>query len=122
MDIEVTKSMPQQRNLGKVPTLTPEEMASIFADYTFHSGPLAGFGLGAGVRYIGETYMDAANTRANDAYAVVDATCAMTSTRNTRWQLNASNLFDKEEATCTTAGGCQYISPQIVTSSVRYRW
>jgi iron complex outermembrane receptor protein len=122
MDIEVTKSTPQQRNLGKVPTVTPEEMASIFADYTFHSGPLTGFGLGAGVRYIGETYMDGANTRTNDAYAVVDATLRYDFDTNTRWQLNVSNLFDYEEATCTTAGGCQYVSPQIVTSSVRYRW
>ena len=122
MDIEVTKSTPQQRNLGKVPTVTPEEMASIFADYTFHSGPLAGFGFGGGVRYIGETYMDAANTRTNDAYAVADATLRFDFDASTRWQLNVSNLFDYEEATCTTAGGCQYISPQIVTSTVRYRW
>jgi len=34
----------------------------------------------------------------------------------------ASNLFNREETTCTTAGGCQYISPQIITSTVRYRW
>lgn len=126
MDIEITKGSVATPTLpsttGKVPTLTPEEMASIFADYTFHSGPLAGLGFGGGVRYIGETYMDAANTLTNDAYTIVDATLHYDFDPSTRWQLNVNNLFDREDATCTTSGGCQYISPQIVTSSVRYRW
>lgn len=126
MDIEITKGSVATPTLpsttGKVPTLSPEQLASIFADYTFHSGPLAGFGFGGGVRYIGETYMDAANTRTNDAYAVVDATLHYDVDANTKWQLNVNNLFNLDEATCTTTGGCQYISPQIVTSSLRYRW
>jgi iron complex outermembrane receptor protein len=121
MDIEVTKSTPAQKDLAKVPILTPEEMASIFADYTFQYGPLAGFGFGAGVRYIGETYMDPANTLTNDAYMVVDAALHYTY-KDMTWALNVSNLFNRDEAICTTSGGCQFISPQIVRTSVRYRW
>lgn len=121
MDIEVTKSTPQQGNLGKVPTLTPEEMASVFADYTFRTGPLAGFGFGAGIRYIGETYMDPANRLTNDAYTVVDAVLHY-DYDGARFALNANNIFDRDDATCTTAGGCQYISPRIVTGTVKYRW
>jgi iron complex outermembrane receptor protein len=55
MDVEVTKSE-RVGELGNVPVATPEQMASIFADYTFQHGVLAGFGFGAGARYIGKTY------------------------------------------------------------------
>jgi hypothetical protein len=30
--------------------------------------------------------------------------------------------FNDGTTTCTTSGGCQFISPQIVTATVRYRW
>jgi iron complex outermembrane receptor protein len=120
MDIEVTKST--QGNVGKTPIVTPEEMASIFADYTFQTGPLARLGFGGGVRYVGKSYKDLPNNVANEAYTVVDATLHYGFDENTTWQLNVSNLFNREEALCTTSGGCQYISPQIVTSSVKYRW
>lgn len=120
MDIEITKSK-RATELGNVPTATPEEMASIFADYTFQSGPLAGFGFGAGARYIGESYQDGPNLYVNDAYTVIDAALHYT-TGGTMFAVNASNLFDKEEASCTASGGCQWISPRIVNASVRYRW
>ena len=120
LDVEVTKS--NQGNVGKDPILTPEQLASVFADYTFHSGPLSGFGFGGGVRYVGETYMDLQNKLKNDAYIVVDATLHYDYDKNTSWQLNVNNLLNNEEATCTTTGGCQYISPQIVTSTMKYRW
>ncbi|MGY2936342.1 outer membrane receptor protein involved in Fe transport [Bradyrhizobium sp. GM6.1] len=38
--------------VGKTPT----------ADYTFKDGPLAGFGFGGGLRYIGSSWADTANT------------------------------------------------------------
>lgn len=120
MDIEVTKS--NQGNVGKVPIITPQELASIFADYTFQGGPLAGFGFGAGVRYIGESYKDLANAYKNPGYAVMDAVLHYKLDANTTLQLNASNLFNRDEVTCTTTGGCQYISPRIVTATVKYRW
>ncbi|RTL73111.1 MAG: TonB-dependent siderophore receptor [Hyphomicrobiales bacterium] len=120
MDIEVTKS--NQGNVGKVPIITPQELASIFADYTFQGGPLAGFGFGGGVRYIGESYKDLANVYKNPGYAVIDAVLHYKLDVNTTLQLNASNLFNRDEVTCTTTGGCQYISPRIVTATVKYRW
>jgi iron complex outermembrane recepter protein len=120
LDVEVTKST-TTATIGKAPIVTPEELASIFADYTFQTGPLAGFGFGAGARYVGKSYMDNVNLISNDAYTVADAALHYTYDDVTL-ALNVSNLFNREETTCTTAGGCQYISPQIVTSSVRYRW
>jgi iron complex outermembrane receptor protein len=124
MDVEVTKTSTAASavaSLGKTPIVTPEELASIFADYTFRNGPLSGFGFGAGVRYTGSSYMDPANLIDNKSFTVADAALHYTY-EDVTWQLNLSNLFDKEQTICTTSGGCQYISPQIVTSTVRYRW
>lgn len=120
LDVEVTKSTTAAA-IGKAPLVTPEELASIFADYTFQAGPLAGFGFGAGARHVGKSYMDNVNLISNDAYTVADAALHYTYDDVTL-ALNVSNLFDREETTCTTAGGCQYISPQVITSTVRYRW
>lgn len=117
-DVEVTKS--NDVDLGKVPTLVPEHLASIFADYTFQSGPLVGFGFGAGVRYIGSTFQDDINTAKNDDYAVADAALHYTFD-DMKLALNVSNLFNHEQGICSTAG-CQWISPQIVTGTVSYRW
>lgn len=120
MDVEVTKS--NQGVTGKTPIVTPEQLASIFADYTIQSGPLAGFGFGGGARYIGKSYMDPANTTTNDPYTVYDAVAHYELADGTLLQVNGSNIFDKGDATCTFAGGCQYISPRIVTGKVTYRW
>ncbi len=120
LDVDVTKSE-TKTEIGKTPIVTPEEMASIFADYTFQSGLLKGFGLGAGARYIGSSYKDPDNLVRNDAYTVIDAALHYTY-GNATWALNVSNLFNVEETTCTTNGGCQFIAPQIVTATVRYRW
>lgn len=120
MDVEVTKST--QGNVGKTPIVTPEEMASIFADYTIQSGPFARLGFGAGARYIGESYKDLPNNYTNDAYTVFDAVAHYALTDGTLLQVNASNIFNNGDATCSTSGGCQYISPRIVTGKVSYRW
>ena len=42
--------------------LVPRNQASLWSDYTWHSGVLDGFGVGAGVRYVGDTYGNTANT------------------------------------------------------------
>lgn len=119
MKIEVTES--NKADLGNVPIVTPERMASVWADYTIQSGPLVGFGFGAGARYNGKTYMDLANTSTNDPYTVVDAALHY-ELKGMRLGLNVSNLFNKQEAICSTSGGCQYISPRVVMMTARYKW
>ena len=59
-DSEVTKS--NGPDLGKELPIVARHKASAFADYTFQDGPLAGFGAGVGVRYLGPSFGDAANT------------------------------------------------------------
>ena len=38
---------------------TALDQASLWGKYTWYDGPLAGLGLGAGVRYVSDTYGDA---------------------------------------------------------------
>ncbi len=120
-DVEVTKTE-DPGELGTTPILTPEELASVYADYTFQSGPLAGFGLGFGARYIGKSYQDAINNYTNPAYTVFDGGVHYDFDEGTRLQVSAQNIFGKNEAICSNTGGCQWISPRIVNAELRYRW
>jgi len=119
MKVEVTQST--KADLGKVPVVTPERLASLWADYTFKTGRLEGLGFGGGVRYNGKNYMDIANTLVNDPYTVFDAAVHL-DWKGARFAINVNNVFNREQTLCTTTGGCQYISPRVVTASARYRW
>ena len=83
---------------------------------------MARLGFGGGPRYIGESYKYLPNNVANDAYTVFDAVAHYTLLDGTEVQVNASNIFNNGDATCTTSGGCQYISPRIATGKVSYHW
>ncbi len=66
--------------VGKTPTATPEFTASAFVDYTLPDGSfLPGFGLGAGVRHVGRSWADTANTLPVPAATVFDAEFTTTS-------------------------------------------
>lgn len=117
--VEVTES--NGVDLGKTPVLVPQRTASLWADYTFPAGPVGALGFGGGVRYIGQTYADLANTITNDAYTVYDAGVHY-EVEGFRLAVNVSNLFGKEQALCTTSGGCQWISPRTVALTARYKW
>lgn len=119
-DVVITAST--AGDVGKVPLLTPRTMASAYIDYTFQSGALAGFGIGGGVRYNGPTFGDALNTTVNADYAVFDAGLHYRQEKGMNYALNLKNIGNNGAYACTTSGGCQYISPRIVTATASYRW
>ncbi len=51
-----------EENEGNTPLYTPRNAAAVWADYAFNSAPLNGLSLGGGVRYVGATYGNDANT------------------------------------------------------------
>ena len=85
----------------------PRHRASLWADYTIPGGVLEGLGFGGGVRYIGSSYGDDANSFRVAAVTLVDAALHY-EWSNLKLQLNASNLFDKQYiASCSYAdAGC----------------
>lgn len=108
--------------VGKTPTNTPEMLVSGWADYTFKDGPLEGFGFGGGVRYIGSSWADTANTLEVPAVVLGDLALHY-EWQNWRTALNVINLTDKiYVASCSTATSCFYGDRRRVTASVSYRW
>ncbi|BCH21112.1 TonB-dependent siderophore receptor [Mesorhizobium sp. L-8-3] len=110
-------------NEGNTPYGVPEHQASLWADYTIPTGQFEGLGFGAGVRYIGSTYGDDANSFKVPAVTLVDAALHY-DWRDFQFKLAASNLFDEEYvASCfSEAFGCFYGETRKVTGSVKYRW
>ena len=58
---------------GLRPVQVPDTTASLFVDYRFTDGPLLGLGLGGGVRYLGPSWGDPANTFKVPESVLVDA-------------------------------------------------
>jgi iron complex outermembrane receptor protein len=108
--------------VGKTPTNTPELLVSGWADYTFKDGPLAGFGFGGGVRYVGSSWADTANTLEVPAVVLGDLALHY-EWQNWRTALNVINVTDKiYVASCASISSCFYGDRRRVTASVSYKW
>jgi iron complex outermembrane receptor protein len=118
---DVTKSS-DPTQLGKQLALVPRQQASAWLDYTMHSGPLAGFGLGGGVRYVGATYGDAANVWRTPSYTLFDAS-AHYQMKNWKFVLNVNNLFDRNYVpTCNTGDMCYWGDRRTIIGTATYQW
>ncbi|MSU94580.1 TonB-dependent siderophore receptor [Pseudomonas mandelii] len=110
--------------------LMPNQQASLWADYTWHTGVLDGFGIGAGARYTGNTYGDQGNTWLGkaDAYTVFDAAVHYdlgrldNSLKGASLALNATNLLDKDYISTCDSFYCYYGDQRSVVASATYKW
>ncbi len=124
----VTSSL--EGNIGKEVVNIPRDYASLWAFYNFRSGPAAGFGVGLGARYIGESFGDAANTMVIPGYGLMDAAVSYDFSYlgkqydGLKLQVNATNLFDKYYvSTCFTgAAYCALGAPRKVLATLKYSW
>ncbi|KRR00996.1 TonB-dependent siderophore receptor [Bradyrhizobium valentinum] len=108
--------------IGKTPTNTPETLVSGWIDYTFQSGPLTGFGLGGGVRYIGGSFADNLNTMPVPSVVLGDATIHY-EWKNWRAALNVINVADTiYVANCSSKDACFYGDRRRATASLSYKW
>ncbi|QGZ65143.1 TonB-dependent siderophore receptor [Paraburkholderia acidisoli] len=110
-------------SLGKTPpTGEPVNMASLWLDYTLQRGGLRGLGFGGGVRYIGASAGDDANTFKVPSHFLVDATVHY-DVRNWRFAINANNIFNRQYiAYCNSSTQCYYGSDRSVIGTARYQW
>lgn len=129
-DAEVTQSN-VATTLGKTPVGVPEHMVSLWTDYTIANGMLEGLNLGAGVRYMGSTNGDAANTAAMKvpAYMLFDAAISYDfgnydpKMKGLQVSINATNLFDKKYvAACASMYQCFYGTGRVVMATASYKW
>jgi iron complex outermembrane recepter protein len=115
---------------GKFMINTAQDQASLWGKYTWYDGPLAGLGLGAGVRYVGETYGDNFNTFVIPSYALVDAAAsydfayARPSWKGWKAQVNVTNLTNKfYVASCLTGlAFCGLGNARTVLGTLKYSW
>ncbi|SON56667.1 Ferric hydroxamate uptake [Hartmannibacter diazotrophicus] len=105
IDAEITKS--NDGDQGNRPSMVPEHSAALWLNYKVQSGLLEGLSAGAGVRYVGSSYGDSANTIKVSDYAVVDAALRYSYDGKYEASLNVTNLLDNEyDATCYSGSGC----------------
>lgn len=121
INLEVTKD-PNQALVGKTPFIVPNQTATAWADYTFSDGLAKGLGLGAGVRYQGQSWADAMNTQKVPGATVADAAIRY---RFADWNtsLNFTNIFNKTYVkSCGGSDVCGYAEPRTVMLRVGKSW
>ncbi|MFN7179860.1 TonB-dependent siderophore receptor [Hyphomonas sp.] len=121
-DSEVTKSGTPQEVGAELP-VTPENKASLFVDYSFRDGMLAGLGIGGGIRFTSESQGAMPGPFNPVVYTGEDSTLFDAIIRydmgNWRLALNASNLFDEEYvARCAGPAGCTYGAGRQIIATV----
>ncbi|TVT92942.1 TonB-dependent siderophore receptor [Pseudomonas sp. RGB] len=110
--------------------LVPRNQASLWSDYTWHSGVLDGFGVGAGVRYVGDTYGNTANTANGHvgSYTVYDAAVHYDLSRinpvlaGVSVDVTAKNIFNKDYLSTCDGAWCYYGDERNVVAAVNYKW
>ncbi|MCY1365013.1 Ferrichrome outer membrane transporter/phage receptor [compost metagenome] len=115
---------------GKRLQLVPRNQASLWTDYTWRAGFLDGFGIGGGVRYVGDTYGNTANTYEGHvgSYTVYDAAVHYDLGRldsglaGASVSLNATNLFNKDYLSTCNGFWCYYGDERKVVASATYQW
>ncbi|WP_432759240.1 TonB-dependent siderophore receptor [Bordetella genomosp. 5] len=132
LDNEYERANPNAAGLnlkGKRPTGIPQHQASAWARYQMQEGPLAGLGVGGGVRYLGSSYGDDVNSFKVPSVTLFDLMLdydlgrASPALKGMQVALNVSNLFDKEYiAACSSGAWCWYGYERTVKASLRYRW
>jgi iron complex outermembrane receptor protein len=108
--------------VGKTPFIVPEQQASLGLDYTFNEGSLEGLTLGGGVRYVGSSWVDNANTLKVPSATVFDAKLGY---KKDNWgvDLNVNNIFDKAYvASCQDVNGCAYAEGRTLKLKVHTTW
>ncbi|HTO32136.1 MAG TPA: TonB-dependent siderophore receptor [Pararhizobium sp.] len=114
--------------VGNSVSSVPRHMASVWADYTLpEDGFGSGLGFGAGARFLGESYGNDQNTTRNSARVLFDASVHYDFAAidpkydGLRLQVNATNVFNKREAVCSS-GFCYRDQGRAVIGSLKYNW
>ncbi|WP_273728276.1 TonB-dependent siderophore receptor [Brucella gallinifaecis] len=107
---------------GKRPANVPKHAASLWLDYTFQEGSaLEGFGIGGGVRYVGQRYGDLDNNYNLDAITLTDAAIHYQKD-HIRASLNIKNIADKKYVASCSSFGCNYGDGRTYLSKLTFTW
>ena len=123
LDMEIERGA--TGTIGKQLSATPRHTASVWGFYEPRNGALKGWGFGAGLRYVGESYGDDQNSFKNDDQFYADLSVSYDLDRlgveGAGLQLNVKNVFDNTGQTCS-AGFCYRTEGRTATASIAYRF
>ena len=105
---------------GKHPVGIARNSAKLWTQYAL-SGPLDGFSIGGGVRYVGSSYANTDNSLKVPAATVYDARLGY-DWREWGVALNAANLTNKTYLATCQNNGCEYAMKRQLTATVSYKW
>ncbi len=118
---------------GQRPVEVPRNMASLWADYTFHETALSGLTVGAGARYVGNTVGYYTTTAQNNepfsvaSYTLVDATLKYDLARfgmpGSSVGVNVKNLFDRDYvSSCYRDYACYWGAERQIVGTATFRF
>ncbi|MDR8052405.1 TonB-dependent siderophore receptor [Burkholderia cenocepacia] len=121
-DVKNVQANDASLNHWPVAVPLPRQMASMWADWTWHTGALADFGIGGGVRY-----QSASAGAPNNSLTVPSATLYDLALHYDlpRWRfaLNVANLFDRRYVSgCQSYNVCVFGNERTVLASAKYNW
>jgi iron complex outermembrane receptor protein len=126
-DSEISRS--NDGNRGNAFAGVPGESGSLWLDYEFREGALAGLGIGAGARYVGPRHGDLANQYSLPSYTLIDAAIRYdlgglsSRLEGARISLSAMNLADKcYVAKAETASSANYGPGRLINVNLSYTW
>ncbi len=125
---EITRSNTAGVSGNAVPQV-PEHSAAAWANYRFRDTILKGLSLGGGIRYVGSTPGDEANTFRVPSVTLYDAAirydlgAAREDLAGVELYVNGTNLFDKEYvASCSSTTSCFFGNRRVVLGGVSVKW
>jgi iron complex outermembrane recepter protein len=104
---------------GRKPQGVPDQVGNLWLAYELEQSLLKGLGVGAGVRYQGESYADALNLNRVPGYVLLDAGVFYRQ-RQYEIQLNIRNLTDAEYFSHATFSGAAPGEPLAANVTLRY--
>ncbi|APT58316.1 methicillin resistance protein FmtA [Roseomonas gilardii] len=130
LDPEITRDTVAS-NVGNRPLGVSKFTAGLYADYSFGEGrgAMSGVGLGAGVRFVGNTAVDNANSAVVPSVTLFDLAARYDlgqlapNLKGFQALLNINNVADKRYvARCTSEASCFYGNSRTILGSLAYRW
>lgn len=129
-DSKITKvNVGTEPLLGKALVMVPDHQASVWLDYQFEDGALAGLGLAGGLRYQGKSYGDADNLFEVGGQVLLDAALNYDfgkldkNFEGLNLRVTATNLLNREYVGfCQNAMQCYYGQGRTINATLKYRW
>ncbi|SGZ04641.1 Ferrichrome-iron receptor [Moritella viscosa] len=126
MDMKVTEDNTGLE--GKTPIWVPKHAANVWLNYYLYNGMAAGTTIGTGIRYVGETQIDALNREQVPDYTLVDLSVSYDlsylsdSLDGSSISVVASNLFGTDYYSCYDTDNCWFGAERDITANVKFNF